>query len=209
LSIRGLIFDYGGVIQDMGWDIARELEGKYGLEPGTLPRTLYLSDEWRELQLGRGRIRAWLESAHQRLEAAAGKSLPLLHQQWLGSMSLIQENVDLIRSLRPPYRIAILSNADARLEERLRDRPGIGHLFDAVVSSAVVGIAKPDHRVYRLTADRLGLPIQECLFIDDAEPNVTAAREVGMEAIHYRLDQGDDLAAQLAELEVSPTNLSE
>ena len=207
MSIRGLIFDYGGVIQDMGWDVARELEEKYGLEPGTLPHTLYLSDEWREIELGRGRVRAWRESAHRQMEAAAGRPLPPLHQQWLGSVSVIQENVDLIRSLRPLYRIAILSNADARLEERLRDRLGIAQLFDTIVSSAVVRIAKPDHRVYRLTADRLGLPVQECLFIDDAEPNVTAAREVGMEAIHYRVERGDDLAAQLAELNVRPTSV--
>jgi putative hydrolase of the HAD superfamily len=206
LSIRGLIFDYGGVIQDMGWGVARELEEKHGLEPGTLPRTLFRSDEWRELEVGRGHVRTWLESAHQQLEAAAGRSLPPLHQQWLASVSLIEENVALIRSLRPPYRIAILSNADVGLEERLRDRLGIGDLFDAVVSSAAVGIAKPDERIYRLTADRLGLPVQECLFIDDTEPNVRAAREVGMEAIHYRLHRGDDLAAQLAELDVRPTN---
>ena len=81
---------------------------------------------------------------------------------------------------------------------------GIHHLFDDVISSAVVGMAKPDHRIYRLAAERLKLPVEECLFIDDAERNVEAAREVGMSAVHFRVHKGDDLAAQFAALGVRP-----
>ncbi|MCH8995144.1 MAG: HAD family phosphatase [Chloroflexi bacterium] len=206
MPIRGLIFDFGGVISNMRWDVAHELEEEHGLERNTLLRTLYDSDEWREVQVGRGDIEGWREAAHRRLEEAAGKSLPPLHQQWRETVGLIQENVDLVRALRPPYTIAILSNADLTLEERLRDGLGIHHLFDTVISSAVVGMAKPDHRIYRLAAERVGLPPEECLFIDDAERNVEAARQVGMAAIHYRVHHGDDLAAQLAELGVRPAS---
>lgn len=204
MPIRGLIFDYGGVISNMRWEVAHELEEQHGLERNTIFRTLYDSDEWREVQTGRGDVEAWHEAAHRRLEEAAGKALPPLHEQWRQSWHLIQENLDLIAALKPSYRIGILSNADTTLEERIRDGLGIYHLFDTVVSSAVVGVAKPDHRVYRLAAERLGLPVEECLFIDDAERNVEAAREVGMAAVHYRVHRGDDLAAQLAELGVRP-----
>ena len=160
------------------------------------------------MERGRGDVQAWFQASQGRLEAAAGKPLPPLHQRWRESRGLIQENVDLIGALRPAYRTAILSNADAGLEERIRDGMGIHHLFDEVICSAVVGIAKPDHRVYRLAAERLGLPAEECLFIDDAERNVTAAREVGMAAVHFRVHHGDDLAAQLAEFGVQPAPAS-
>ncbi len=190
----------------MRWDVARELEQQHGLERRTLLRTLYDNDEWREVQVGRGDIAAWRESAQRRLEEAVGHPLPPLHQQWRDSGGLIEENVELIRSLRPPYRLAILSNADMTLEERLRDGLGIHHLFDVVICSAVVGLAKPDAQVYRLAAERLGLPVEECVFIDDFEGNVTAAREVGMAAVHFRVDRGHDLAAQLAELGVRPNS---
>ncbi len=204
MPIHGLIFDFGGVISNMRWDVARELEQQYGLERNTIFRTLYDNDDWHSVQVGRGDVDAWREASHRRLEEAAGGPLPPLHQQWRETTGLIEENVELIRALRPPYRIAVLSNADTTLEERIRDGMGIHDLFDTVISSAVVGMAKPDHRIYRLAAERLGLPIQECLFVDDFDRNVDAAREVGMAAIHYRVHHGDDLAAQLAELGVRP-----
>lgn len=204
MPIRGIVFDFGGVISNMRWDIAQDLERQHDLERGTLSRTLYDSDEWREVQVGRGDPEGWRRAAHERLEAAAGGPLPPLHQQWRDSWTIIQENVELIRALRPPYRIGILSNTDVSLEERIRDGLGILDLFDNVISSAVVGLAKPDHRIYRLAAERLRLPMEECVFIDDAKRNVEAAREVGMAGVHFRVHRGDDLAAQLAELGVRP-----
>ncbi len=202
MPFRGLIFDFGGVITNMRWDVAHELERQHGLERNTLLRTLYDNDGWRAVEVGQGDIDAWRATAHQRLEEAVGRPLPPLHQQWRESWGLIEENLRLVRILRPPYRIGILSNADITLEDRMRDGLGIHALFDTVVSSAAVGMAKPDHRIYRLAAERLGLPVGECVFVDDAERNVVAAREVGMAAVHYRVHKGDDLATQLAELGV-------
>jgi putative hydrolase of the HAD superfamily len=204
VAIQGVIFDFGGVVHNMRFDVARQLEREHGLERNTLLRTLYDSDEWREIQVGRGDIEAWRATAQRRLDEAAGRPLPPLHLQWRESMGLIGPNVALIRSLRPPYRLAVLSNADRTLEDRMRDGLGIHHLFDTVVCSAVVGMAKPDHAVYRLTAERLGLAPEACVFVDDFDHNVAAAREVGMTAIHYRVDKGDDLAAQLAAVGVRP-----
>ena len=205
MSIRGLIFDFGGVISNMRWDVARKLEEEHGLERGIIFRTIYDNDDWRAVQVGRGDVDGWREGAQRRLEEAAGRPLPPLHQQWRETIGLIKENVELIRTLRPPYQTAILSNADITLEERIRDGLGIDHLFDTIVCSAVVGIAKPDPSIYRLTAERLSLPPEECLFIDDLEGNVTAAQEVGMTGVHYRVHRGDDLKAQLAELGVRPS----
>ncbi len=202
MPVRGLVFDFGGVIVNMRWDVAEALEQEHSLERATLLRSLYDSDDWRAVEVGRGDIDGWREAAHRRLEEAAGRPLPPLHEQWRQSWGAIRENLRLIRALRPPYRIAILSNADITLEERMRDGMGIHHLFDTVISSAAVGLAKPDPAIYRLAAERLGLPVEECLFIDDAERNVTAAREVGMTAVHFRVHKGDDLAAQLADLGV-------
>ena len=204
VAIRGLIFDFGGVITNMRWDVAQRLEEEHGLEKNTLLRSLYRADDWRAVEIGQGNIDAWRVAAHERLEEAAGRPLPPLHQQWRDSWHLIDANISLIKALRPPYRIGVLSNADLTLEDRMRDGLGIHGLFDMVISSAVVGMAKPDHRVYHLAAERLTLPVEECVFIDDADRNVTAAREVGMAAVHFRVHHGDDLAAQLAELGIRP-----
>ena len=98
----------------------------------------------------------------------------------------------------------ILSNADLSLRGRLESDLGIHHLFDDIVSSAEVGMAKPEAGIYTLAAERLGLSPGACVFVDDLDTNVEAAREVGMEAVLFRLDKGDNLRAQLAALGVAP-----
>lgn len=204
MPIRGLIFDFGGVIVNMRGDVARALEEEHQLERNTLLRTLYDADDWRAVETGTGDLDAWRRAAHQRLEESAGRRMPPLHEQWRRSWGPIERNIELVRALRPPYRAAVLSNADLSLEERMRDGMNIHHLFDAIVCSAAVGMAKPDPRIYLLAAERLGLAVEECVFIDDLERNVTAARELGMAAVHFRVHRGDDLASQLAELGVGP-----
>jgi len=202
LPINAIIFDFGGVINNMRWDVARDLEDEHGLERNALLESLYRNQDWLDVEEGRGDIVQWAVNAHRKLEGDAGKKLPPLHQQWRDSWGLIEENIEIIKGLKPQYKVSILSNADLNLEERIKDGIGIHHLFDDIISSAVVGVAKPKHEIYELAAKRLELPAEECVFIDDAERNVTAAREVGMMAVHFCVHQGDVLADQLAELGV-------
>jgi putative hydrolase of the HAD superfamily len=49
-----------------------------------------------------------------------------------------------------------------------------------------VGIEKPDRRIYELTCARLGVRPDEMLFLDDYEPNITAARALGMQAVLFQ-----------------------
>jgi putative hydrolase of the HAD superfamily len=201
VTIRGLIFDYGGVIWDMRWDVSRTLEREHGLAERAIVETLYGTDAWREIQVGAGDRDAWRAEAHRALEAAAGRTLPPLHEHWRERQHLITPNIELIGRLRPPYRTSVLSNADSTLSGRLRDT-GIAALFDDIICSADVGLAKPEPKIYALAAERLGLPPGECVFIDDLERNIDAAREAGMHGVHFRVDLGHDLESQLAELGV-------
>ncbi len=202
-SIRGVLLDFGGVLWNMRWDVSRELERVHGLPRGALADTLYRTPAWEALERGRGDPRAWLEEAHRFLEARAGRPLPWLHATWRATQHLISENVALVRALRPSYRVGVLSNAEVSFRQRLREL-GLADLFDDVVCSAEVGVAKPELAIYRLAAERLGLEPETCVFIDDSEPNVAAAREVGMRGILLRVDRGHDLKAELATLGVHP-----
>jgi putative hydrolase of the HAD superfamily len=205
MTIQGLIFDYGGVLWDMSWAAARALEEAHGLPERTLPDTLYSTPAWRELQVGRGDRERWVAEAHALLETRAGRSLPPLHDRWRSAQGWIVENIQLVRRLRPPYRTSILSNADSTLRARIAeaDQALLG-FFDDFICSAEVGMAKPDPAIYALAAARLGLSPAACVFIDDSDRNVDAARAAGMHAVHYRIDRGDSLAEQLAALGVPP-----
>jgi HAD superfamily hydrolase (TIGR01493 family) len=202
MTTRGLIFDYGGVLWDMRWDVSASLAAEHGLAELAIVQTLYDDEVWRQVAVGAGDREAWHRGAHARLEALAGRPMPPLHDHWRDAQGWIEPHLDLVRRLRPPYRTAVLSNASSTLRDVFVERGDVLDLFDAFVCSAEVGVAKPHPTIYALTAERLGLPASECVFIDDSERNVIAAREAGMQAVHYRVDQGHDLEAQLAALGV-------
>lgn len=90
--------------------------------------------------------------------------------------------------------VVIVTNAMDTLERHL-DLLGLTYFADDVVSSARVGVAKPDRRIYELAAERAGAAPERCLFVDDRAANVEAARELGMTGVHYRTYE--DLAAVL------------
>ena len=188
----------------MRWEVARELDSAHGLPRSSVFETLYRSAAWHDVERGTGDRAAWWEGAHRSLEERAGRQLPRLHEEWRRAQRTIQVNVDLVKALRLDYKLSILSNADLTLRERLRDELGIHHLFDDVVCSAEVGMAKPEPAVFSLACDRLRLTPSECVFVDDYEPNVKAAQEIGMSAVLFRVDRGDDLRAQLRALGVAP-----
>ncbi len=67
--------------------------------------------------------------------------------------------------------------------------------FDDVVISAEVGIRKPDPAIFRLAAERLDVEVTACVFVDDLDLNVEAARSLGMHGIHHAGDEDVVLAA--------------
>lgn len=79
-------------------------------------------------------------------------------------------------------RTAVLSNADGLW----RPPSEWDGLFDVVITSGEVGMAKPDRRIYLLAAQRLGLPPDECVFVDDLAINVRGAAAAGMVGVHHR-----------------------
>jgi putative hydrolase of the HAD superfamily len=197
-SPRAIVFDFGGVLWDMRWDVARELDRAHDLPRSSIFQTLYGSPTWAEIERGVGDPAAWVDGAHRELERRAGRPLPRLHDEWRKAQALIERNVAVARGLRPSFRCSILSNADASLRGRLEGELALHHLFDDIVVSAEVGMAKPASAIFQLAADRLGLPPAACVFVDDWDQNIEAARGLGMTGVLHRVDKGDDLGAQLA-----------
>src|SRR5262249_37037981 len=62
----------------------------------------------------------------------------------------------------------------------------LDELFDAVVLSGEVGLHKPQPEIFLLGAERVGVPPDECVFVDDLRENCAGAEAVGMTAILHR-----------------------
>lgn len=89
------------------------------------------------------------------------------------------------KDLKPQYQIGLLSNAgadwlDALIGKRYKA------LFDAIALSYETGVLKPQAEAYEIIAERLGVELKQCVFIDDNESYCAAAREAGMQAIWYQ-----------------------
>jgi putative hydrolase of the HAD superfamily len=96
--------------------------------------------------------------------------------------------VDLVGELAADGRVlGLLSNIIGDLVPVFEKQHGrwLGH-FAARTYSCDIGVAKPDRRAYEIAADRLGAEPGDCLFVDDSEANVLAAREAGMRAEVFR-----------------------
>lgn len=70
-------------------------------------------------------------------------------------------------------------------------------LFDAVVLGPALGVRKPDPEVFRRTAGVLGLPVGQCVVVDDQIRNIQGARAAGAVVVHHR-----DAATTAAEIEI-------
>lgn len=98
--------------------------------------------------------------------------------------------MSLIEELKPNYKLAMLTNVSGRKSLDQRFDPGeLDRLFDVIVASGDVGFEKPSKDIYRMTAEKLGVEPAECVFIDDIEEFVAAARQFGMRGIHHVDDE--------------------
>jgi len=54
-----------------------------------------------------------------------------------------------------------------------------------MVISGMVGYVKPEPEIYHIMLEKIGMPAQECLFIDDSLPNIKQANTMGFNTIHF------------------------
>ena len=183
--LKGVIFDVGGVIvrtHDQGG--RRKWEQRLGLESGDLARLVFDSELARKAQLGKasaGDVWAWLQ-ADWGLDS---RELTALQSDFWSGDQVDQSLCDHIRAWHHHYRTAMLSNAWSTDGRAMAERLGVADCFDVFVTSAEVGVMKPDAHIYHVVLERLGIAPAEAIFVDDFIQNVEAARRLGMQAVHF------------------------
>lgn len=94
--------------------------------------------------------------------------------------------LEYIPELRGKYKTALLSNITVQgIERRFPDNE-LSNYFDEIVISSDIGYIKPDREAYEITAKRLGVAPEECVFTDDRMDFCIAASETGMKSIEFR-----------------------
>jgi epoxide hydrolase-like predicted phosphatase len=202
MKIKAIIFDVGGVLIRTADRTSRQrLEERLGFAEWESEKIVFNSDIGRQAQRGIVTNRDLWEAVAQGLSLSPEAVEQFKREFWGGDV-LDEAMVDLIRQLKQRYKTAIISNATDSLRETLQTIYPIADAFDLIVVSAEEKVMKPDPEIYRRTLKRLGCEAAESVFIDDFAENVAAARDLGMNVIHF--NQSVNLAAELKKLGVDP-----
>jgi putative hydrolase of the HAD superfamily len=195
-AIRAVICDFGGVLTNKLIDAFAAFQDETGISMEQLGRGMQRvaerDGEYPLFVLERGEVteQEFLTHLAWGLEPELGHR-PTLHrfkEIWFEALHPNAPMLDLMRELGGlGYRMAILTNNVREWEELWRSKLAVDEIFELVVDSAWVGMRKPEPEIYHLTIERLdsGLKPAQCLFVDDNELNVEAARDLGMSAVRF------------------------
>ena len=192
-GLAGLLVDYGGVLTTNLFKSFSDFCESEGLDRGAVAAAFMADKEARRLLVRFEKGEMEERDFEVALAAKLGVSDEGLIDKLfagMGAEPLVIEAVAAAR--RQGVRCGLLSNSWGHRYDRSRWE----ELFDATVISGEVGIRKPDPEIYALAAERLGLPPQEIVFVDDIQHNLPPAEEIGMSTVHHT-----DPETTVAELE--------
>ncbi len=186
---RAVIFDLGGVVLDSPLHAIARFERETGMPAGFVNRVVVSTGPggaWSRLERGELRVEDWIP-AFERDCAEAGQKLSAarMMEAIRGASEPRPRMIAAIRAIRAHgLRVGALTNnwvADEPSENRLGQE--LRELFDAFVESSLVGLRKPDPRIYEHACRELGVPPAASIFLDDIGANLKAARALGMHTI--------------------------
>ena len=97
-----------------------------------------------------------------------------------------QDMLAYIKDLRASVTTMLLTNFPSHVHDFMKTDWIVDGAFDHMIASCDVKLIKPDPAIYTLALDRLDLEAEECVFIDDREVNVNAARKLGINGIVFQ-----------------------
>ncbi len=99
-----------------------------------------------------------------------------------------RELINFIDKLRKKYQLYLLTNT-VDLHHNVNSKRDIFNHFDGVFASFIIGKRKPEQNFYTHVLDELKLKPGECMFIDDINENVEAAKKLGIKGIQFANNQ--------------------
>ena len=198
---RALVLDFGGVISRTLFETHSLTEESLGLAPGTLtwqgpfdPASdplwvamqndeLSERDYWaqRTQEVSKLVGQHWTEMSQFVVASRGADPEPIIRPEALAAMDA---------TLAAGGRLAILSNElDLFYGEGFRSKLPFMDKFEVIIDATYTKILKPDPRAYLSCAEALDMACEDCVFVDDQMRNIVGAREVGMQTVHFDVQQ--------------------
>jgi putative hydrolase of the HAD superfamily len=194
-GIRAIVSDFGGVLTTPLLGSFERVQEEIQIPAENLGKALRAASKERDdnplFELERGEIEEteFLDLLSTHLEPLLGYP-PHLHrfrEVYFDALDPNEAMIELMRELKASgLKMAMLTNNVREWEPLWRSMMPVDEIFEEVVDSAFVGCRKPEPRIYELTLERIGIPAEACLFVDDLQPNCEGAEAAGMKAVHFR-----------------------
>lgn len=190
--IRNIIFDMGNVLIKF---VPSHIVGSLGLDSREdeelLLETVFHSGEWQLTDQGViSEIDLWNSVSLKLPDHLLGHAREIIFH-WDRELVPVPGMEEVVRMCKESgKKVYLLSNAGMRQPLYFPRIPG-SQYFDGTVVSALLGISKPDSRIYEYLLFKYGLKADECVFIDDLPANVEAAKALGINTVLFDGDAGN------------------
>lgn len=202
-ALKGIIFDYGGTIDSRGdhwseviWDAYQDAQiavdkttfrDAYVYAERELARTLHIlpHHNFHDLLLIKMQIELqWLaEQGKLPPEDIRPKATQTARYCYERARQSVEEAKTVLDALSARYPMVLVSNFYGNVESVLADF-GLTHYFKQIIESAVVGVRKPDPKIFQLGVDALGLKAHEVLVIGDSlRKDIVPAEQIGCQVL--------------------------
>jgi epoxide hydrolase-like predicted phosphatase len=193
MAIKAVIFDFAGVIGVDGyWAWLRDNITDLPSHEQYFHRISYQVD----------RAELTEEQFLNAITENCGIPAERVRSEILGRMKIDPLMPPLMRSLRPRYKVALLSNFVYSWLDRLLKDNQLYPLFDHTVISSAIAMAKPEPEIYQHALNLLKMEPSEAVFIDDRAVNVEAANRLGIHGLLFT--SAPELESSLRALGVTP-----
>ena len=191
--LKAVLWDFGGVLTSSPF----EAFGRYEVEHN-LPK-----DFIRSINATNPDTNAWaqfesstisateFDLAFARESSAKGHEIKGKDILALLSGDIRPRMVAALKQIKQHYRVGCITNnvksgqgaGMARSEEKATAVAAVMALFDTIIESSVVGVRKPDLKIYQLACEARQIEPHEALFLDDLGINLKPAKALGMTTI--------------------------
>ena len=190
-KFKNIIFDLGGVILDVDYNLTRIAFEKLGVID--FDETYSQSNADKLFQkLETGEITD--DIFYKEFNRCTGLHLSdeEIRKAWNAMLlSFREKSLQFLERIRPKYKTYLLSNTNyvhiAAFKETLHEQIGVKTLeeyFDQAFYSCEIGLRKPDPSCYDWVLKNVDIEAAETLFIDDSLHNIEGAKKAGLQTIH-------------------------
>jgi epoxide hydrolase-like predicted phosphatase len=185
--VRAVLFDLGGVVLDVDFERALASWARHSRLPPEQLRERFRTDGPYHLhETGHLPAEGFFEHLRQMLELQCDHGAV---QEGFNAVLVaeIAQAVELLDAIRPDVPRYAISNTNAvHIAEIERAFPTLLPRFDRVFVSHEMGHRKPDAGAFQHVLDAVGVPAPQALLFDDLQPNIDAARALGMQVVLVR-----------------------